>query len=57
MAGLHLPAGFQPHEGCGSFGCISLFAEAGCNESVTFRWAPRIRDLERIGRQRERGAA
>jgi hypothetical protein len=25
-----------PDEGCGSFGCISLFAEAGCRESVTF---------------------
>ena len=26
-----------PHEGCGSLCCISLFAEAGCTEGVTFR--------------------
>jgi Protein of unknown function, DUF417 len=28
-----------PYEGCGSSCCISLFAEAGCSESVTFRQA------------------
>ena len=28
-----------PYEGLGSFGCIILFAEAGRNESVIFRWA------------------
>jgi Protein of unknown function, DUF417 len=32
-----------PDEGCGAVGCISLFAEAGCRESATFRWAPRTR--------------
>jgi len=25
-----------PHEGCGSLCCISLFAEAGCTEGLTF---------------------
>ena len=26
-----------PYEGCGSSCCFSLFAQAGCSESVTFR--------------------
>ena len=34
-----------PYEGCGSSCCIILFAQAGCNESVTFRWAPRTQEV------------
>jgi Luciferase-like monooxygenase len=34
-----------PYEGLGSFGCIILFAEAGCSESVTFRQAYRTRGV------------
>jgi uncharacterized membrane protein YkgB len=48
-------AGNVPYEGCGSFCCISLFAEAGCSESVTFRQAQNSRG--HWGKHRRRRSA
>ena len=41
-----------PYEGCSSFCCISLFAEAGCSESVTFCRAEMARRHARKQRRR-----